>query len=237
MSDNYFKFKQFTVHQEHAPFKITTDSVMLGAWADFEGAKNSLDIGAGTGILSLMAAQRIDAQIVALEPEPGSFIQAGLNIANSQWHDRITLVNNTVQEYNPDGNLLFDVIITNPPFFNDSLPNPDAGKARARHSLTLSHHELLEAALRLMTPSGTMQLVLPVNEASLLIDKAISFGFHCQRRLNVKPTPTLPPARVLMALGYENMTLAESTIVIEKGGRHNYSEEYVSLTKDFYLKF
>jgi tRNA1Val (adenine37-N6)-methyltransferase len=237
MSNNYFKFKQFIVHQEHAPFKITTDGVLLGAWANLEEAKNILDIGAGTGILTLMAAQRTDAQIVALEPEPGSYMQAGLNIANSQWYDRITLVNSTVQEYNPDSNLLFDVIITNPPFFIDSLPNPDAGKARARHSLTLSHKELLEAALRLMTLSGTLQLVLPVNEAGLFIEKAISLGFHCQRRLNIKPTPTLPPARVLMALGFETITMEESTMVIERGGRHNYSEEYISLTKDFYLKF
>ncbi len=85
MSGNYFKFKKFTVHQEHAPFKVTTDSVLLGAWADFRGAKNILDIGAGTGILSLMAAQRSGAQIVALEPDAGSFMQAGLNICASPW--------------------------------------------------------------------------------------------------------------------------------------------------------
>ena len=98
MSNNYFKFKQFTVHQEHAPFKVTTDSVLLGAWAQLEGAKNILDIGTGTGILALMAAQRTGAQIVAIEPDPGSFMQAGLNISDSPWHDRITLINTRVQE-------------------------------------------------------------------------------------------------------------------------------------------
>jgi len=237
MANNYFKFKQFTVHQEHAPFKITTDSVLLGAWAKIEGSKKILDIGTGTGILALMAAQRTDAQIVAIEPDPGSYMQAGLNITGSPWYDRITLFNSTVQEYKPDTGLLFDAIITNPPYFIDSLPNTDAGKARARHSLILSYQELLEAVLRLLTPSGTLHLVLPVNEARRFTDMASSSGLYCCRRLYVRPTMTLPPARVMMTLAHENKTAEESTIVVEKGGRHKYSAEYVSLTKDFYLKF
>jgi tRNA1Val (adenine37-N6)-methyltransferase len=237
MANNYFKFKQFTVYQEHAPFKITTDSVLLGAWAKLEGARKILDIGTGTGILALMAAQRTDAQIVAIEPDPGSYMQAGLNITGSPWYDRITLFNSTVQEYKPDTGLLFDAVITNPPYFIDSLPNPDAGKARARHSITLSYHELLDAALRLLTPTGALHLVLPVNEAGRFTDMASSSGLHCCRRLYIRPTPSLPPGRILMTLAHENKTAEESTIVIEKGGRHKYSDEYVSLTKDFYLKF
>ncbi len=237
MSRNYFKFKQFTIQQEHAPFKITTDSVMLGAWADFHGARNILDIGTGTGVLALMAAQRTDANIVAIEPDPGAFMQAGLNISDSPWHERITLINTGVQDYFPKAGLLFDAVITNPPFFVDSLPNPDPGKAMARHSLTLSFRELLEAAIRLMVPSGTLHLVLPVNEAGQVIEIAGSLGLYCQRKLNVRPAPETPPSRVLMTLGYSQGNVEESTIVIEKGGRHNYSDEYVSLTKDFYLKF
>ena len=237
MSSNYFKFKQFTVHQEHAPFKVTTDSVLLGAWADFSGAKNILDIGAGTGILSLMAAQRSEAHVVALEPDPGSFMQAGLNISASPWHGRITLLNNSIQDYFPGNGQLFDTIITNPPFFVDSLPNPEAAKARARHSLTLGHGELVTTALRLMADDGTLQLVLPVNEAKIFTVKAAAAGLYCRRRLTVRPTPSLPPARILMTLGRVRGSIEESILVIEKGGRHHYSDEYVSLTKDFYLKF
>ena len=237
MSSNYFKFKKFTVHQEHAPFKVTTDSVVLGAWADFRGAKNILDIGAGTGILSLMAAQRSGAQIIALEPDPGSFMQAGLNICASPWHKRITLTNSMVQDYSPGNNRLFDTIITNPPFFVDSLPNPEAAKARARHSLTLSHRELVTAALRLLAGEGTLQLVLPVNEAEIFTVMAAEAGLYCRRRLTVRPTPSLPAARLLMTLGRVRGSIEESALVIEKGGRHHYSDEYVSLTKEFYLKF
>lgn len=237
MANNYFEFKEFTVHQEHAPFKVTTDSVLLGAWARIEGAKRILDIGTGTGILALMVAQRTDADIVAIEPEPSSFMQAGLNIADSKWHDRITLINIDLQSYFPGGDLLFDAIITNPPFFINSLLNPDAGKARARHSHTLGHHELLEAVLRLLEPSGSLHLVLPVNEAGRVIEMAAPIGLYCQRRLYIKPTPLTPSSRVLMTLGHSKSEIDESTIVIEIEGRHHYSDEYVSLIKDFYLKF
>jgi tRNA1Val (adenine37-N6)-methyltransferase len=210
---------------------------MLGAWAQLKDAKNVLDIGTGTGILALMAAQRSVAQIVAVEPDPGSYMQAGLNISDSPWHNRITLINTRVQDYFPAAGLLFDAVITNPPYFVDSLPNPDPGKAMTRHSFNLSHLELLEAALRLMTSSGILQLVLPVNEAGQFIEMAASLGLYCQRKLIVKPIPAIPPSRVLMTLGRSQGSVEESTIIIEQEGRHNYSDEYVSLTKDFYLKF
>jgi len=237
MANNYFKFKQFTIHQEHAVFKITTDSVLLGAWAGLDGARHILDIGTGTGILALMAAQRCDADIVAIEPDRTSCMQAGLNITTSPWYNRIKLINSTLQDYIPENNMLFDAIITNPPFFVNSLPNPDLQKATARHSLTLSHDELITHAIRLLTSGGALHLVLPVSEAEKLISLAARNGLICQKRLNVKPAPSQPPVRVLMTLGRQKNEPEESTIIIEKGGRHHYSDDYVSLTKDFYLKF
>ena len=102
MANDFFKFKQFTIHQEHAAFRITTDSVLLGAWADLDGVQHILDVGTGTGILALMAAQRCDASVVALEPDRNSFMQAGLNITVSPWSDRITLFNRTLQEFSGD---------------------------------------------------------------------------------------------------------------------------------------
>lgn len=237
MANNYFKFKQFTIYQEHAAFKITTDSVMLGAWARLESAQHILDVGTGTGVLALMAAQRSNADIVALEPDCNSYMQAGINIANSPWHHRITLINSSIQDYEPDKKLLFDAIITNPPFFVNSLPSIDPRKAITRHSLSLSHGELIDHVLRLLTPDGTFHLILPVSEEERFINMAEKHGLLCQRRLNIKPTPTQPPVRVLMTLGKNKNELEEGTMVIEQGGRHHYSAEYVSLTKNFYLKF
>jgi len=237
MANDYFEFKQFTIHQEHAAFRITTDSVLLGAWADLDGVRHILDVGTGTGILALMAAQRCDASIVALEPDRNSFMQAGVNITASPWPGRTTLLNRTLQDYCGESTHLFDTIITNPPFFSASLPNPDARKAAARHSLTLTHDGLLEASLQLLAADGTLQLVLPVNEAVKFAALARASGLHCWRRLSVRPTPDLLPARMLMTLGRMERPCEECVIVIEKGGRHVYSDEYVSLTKDFYLKF
>ena len=238
MAGNYFKFKQFVINQGLASFKVTTDSVLLGAWAGIADAGRILDIGTGTGLLALMAAQRSEAQIVTIEPDRNSFMQAGINFAASPWYERLTILHTTLQDFRPDADMLFDAIITNPPYFIDSLLNPDRGKARARHTVSLSHTELAGAADRLLASSGSLHLVLPVNEARKFEEEAAIHGFHCDRRLLVRPTPSTPPARVLMSLRRNRATVCEeSELVIEKGGRHIYSDEYVSLTKDFYLKF
>lgn len=238
MSNNYFTFKLFTVNQQYAAFKVTTDSVLLGAWAELGICGTVLDIGTGTGILALMAAQRSAAKIVAIEPDDSSFMQAGLNFAASPWHERLTLYHTTLQDYRPDAGLLFDAIIINPPYFVDSLLNPDEGKARARHNVSMSYDDIAKAAPRLLATAGTLHLVLPGNEAERFAVAAAAHDLHCIRRMLVRPTPELPPERVLMSLK-RGATAAceESSMVIEEGGRHQYSDEYVSLTKDFYLKF
>ncbi len=238
MAGSYFRFKQFVIHQEHSSFKVTTDSVLLGAWAAVERAENILDIGTGTGLLALMTAQRSDARIVAIEPDRNSFMQAGVNITASPWYKRITLLNTSVQDYRPADNLLFDAIITNPPYFVDSLLNPSESKARARHTISMSHADLAGAAARLLAPAGILHLVLPQVEAGNFVELARDYNLHCKKWMLVRPSPDLPPARVLMSLQRGNpRSCEESELVIEKGRRHLFSDEYVSLTKDFYLKF
>ncbi|MFZ2339937.1 MAG: methyltransferase [Bacteroidales bacterium] len=238
MTDSYFRFKQFTVHQEHAAFRVTTDSVLLGAWAAVEAAGLILDIGTGSGLLALMAAQRSGARIVAIEPDRNSFMQAGVNFSASPWHERITLLNTSIQDYRPAGTMLFDAIITNPPYFVGSLLNPSERKARARHNISMTSTDILEAAARLLSPAGILHLVLPVKEAERFVEIAGDYNLHCRKKMFVRSTPELPPARVLMSLERGNLqSCIESGMVIEKEGRHLYSDEYVSLTKDFYLKF
>ena len=238
MANNYFAFKQFTLHQEHSAFRVTTDSVLLGAWADVKNAGNILDIGTGTGLLALMAAQRSGARIVAIEPDRNSFMQAGLNITASPWYDRITVLNTSIQEYHTTGSLFFDAIITNPPYFVDSLLNPSGVRARTRHTVSMGYADLIDAAARLLAPVGKLHLVLPVNEAARFIELATEYDLHCSKRMIVRPTPEKPPARMLMSLQHgKPLNCEETEMVIEKGGRHLYSDEYVSLTKDFYLKF
>lgn len=237
MSNDFFRFKQFTVLQGRASFRVTTDSVLLGAWAQIEDAGTILDIGTGTGLLALMAAQRSSARIVAIEPDYGSFVQARSNFAASPWRGRMTLLNVAVQDFNTEAGTGFDAIIVNPPYFVDSLLNPDEAKARTRHSVTLSQNDLIESAARLLNQGGSLHMVLPVVESERFLTLAGASAFFCSRRMLVRPTPAQPPSRVLMTLSREDIPCTDEELTIEKGGRHIYSDEYVSLTKDFYLKF
>jgi len=160
MANNYFTFKQFTIYQDKCSFKVGTDGVLLGACADVSGAKNILDIGTGTGLLALMLAQRCYAEIVAIEPDRDSFEQASGNVRSGKWNDRIKVVNTDLQNYDP-GTVKFDLIVSNPPYFTDSLKNPDPRKAASRHNDTLSSGEILRSVSRLLSDKGKLQIILP----------------------------------------------------------------------------
>jgi len=235
MANDYFQFKQFTIQQSSAAFKVTTDSVLLGSWADFTNAKTILDIGTGTGLLALMAAQRSNAQITAIEPDEMSFCQAKFNISASPWLGRVFLFNYSLQEFVISANTHFDAIITNPPFFTRSLINPDPRKAMTRHTGTLSSEFLLSASAKLLEKSGNLHIVLPVTEGNTFIEIAQSFGLFCHRSLRIKTTPSQSPKRLLMSFGHTEVFPEELSLVVEKGQRHYYSDEYKVLTHDFYL--
>lgn len=235
MANDYFRFKQFTINQGSAAFKVTTDSVLLGAWADLASSKTILDIGTGTGILALMAAQRTNAMITAIEPDKQSFNQALLNIMSSPWAERVQVVNCTLQDFSGDSGLKFDSIITNPPYFTSSLLNPDRRKAMARHTKTLSLTELSGYSEQLLTENGQLHLVLPAADFAFFNESAQTNGLWCQRMLKVSPVISRQPKRLLMSFGRKKITTEEKSLVIETGVRHHYSDEYISLTRDFYL--
>lgn len=235
MSNDYFRFKQFTIKQGEAGFKVTTDSVLLGAWADLADAETILDIGTGTGILALMAAQRSNAMITAIEPDNRSFIQALSNFASSKWSDRIRPVNMTLQQFASDSEMRFDAIITNPPYFTASLLNPDPRKAMARHNASLLPEELLVSAEQLLSDPGQMYLVLPADACDYFIAKAENNRLYCQRILKILPKPAEQPKRLLLTFGRKKITIEEDSLVIETGVRHHYSDEYKRLTSGFYL--
>ena len=134
MANSWFQFKQFTIKQDRSGFKVGTDGVLLGAWADISGSDTVLDIGTGTGLLALMLAQRSDAKITAIEIDLASFEQAGENILDSPWSKRITLIHSPLQKFTTEDK--FDLIVSNPPFFQDSL-RPTSG------SLGISKHDIL----------------------------------------------------------------------------------------------
>jgi tRNA1Val (adenine37-N6)-methyltransferase len=236
MANNYFSFKQFTIYQDQCAFKVGTDGVLLGAAADISEANHILDIGTGTGLIALMLAQRCEAEIVAIEPDHDSFVQACSNISQSKWKDRIKVVNSSLQDFDP-GSLGFDLIVTNPPFFSDSLKNPDKGKAAGRHNDSLKNEDLLKGANRLLATVGRLQVIMPYVEGLVFIAEAQEHGLYCNNILKIKPLPTSEIRRLILTFSKKKQKVSEKFLTIEHGQRHDFTEEYKNLTKDFYLKF
>jgi tRNA1Val (adenine37-N6)-methyltransferase len=237
MSNNYFRFKQFTIRQEKSVFKVGTDGVLLGACADLTGSGTILDIGTGTGLIAIMAAQRSDAAITAIEPEIQSYKQACENVKDCIWGDRIEVINTGFCEYSALNKKKFDIIISNPPYFRNSLKSPDKNKSAARHSDSLTSSGLLEGAFDLLNDDGSLQIILPYPEGTLLIVEANKYGFFCNRIIKIKPVPTGEIKRLILKFERIKKPVTESFITIETGSRHSYTREYKEVTKDFYLKF
>lgn len=231
---DYFDFKQFRVKQDKAAFKTGTDGVMLGAWADASSATRVLDIGTGSGLISLMIAQRTDASIVGIEPDMSSYEQARENMENSPWQERIEIVNTRLQDYSPG--YRFDLLVSNPPFFRQSLTGNDHRRARARHDYDLSGAELVKGVSRLLAPGGKFCLILPYVEAAIFIAEAAESGLFCNKILRVKPLPSSPVRRMLMEFAAGKGELQQSFLTIERK-RHKYTDEYKNLTADYYLYF
>lgn len=236
MSNNYFSFKQFTIFQDKCAFKVGTDGVLLGACAEASGKKRILDIGTGTGLISLMIAQRCEAEIVAIEPDWNSFSQASDNIRQSKWAEKIRVENTSFQEFSNEGDK-FDLIVANPPYFIGSLKNPDKDKSSARHNESLSHTDILKGAERLLAEDGTLQLILPNTEGNLFIAEAIELRFYCKRIIRIKPHPDAHVRRLIISLSRKKTIISEKFLTIETGKRHEYTEGFIALVNDYYLKY
>jgi len=236
MSNNYFNFKEFRINQDKSAFKVGTDGVLLGACADITGVKRILDIGSGTGLIAIMLAQRCEADITAIEPDRDSYVQTCENVKQSRWSNRIEVFEKDLQTFIP-ANGKFDLIVTNPPYFSDSLKNPDTRKSSARHNDSLTFAEVLEGVSRLLSADGKLQIILPYVEGNVFIAEAQLSGFYCNNILKVKPLPTSEIRRLILTFSRQQLKVTEKFLTIEHGKRHDFTEEYINLTRDFYLKF
>ncbi len=235
MANSYFQFKQFIIRQDRCAFKVGTDGVILGAAADVSGATRILDIGSGTGLIAIMLAQRCNAMITALEPDCESFLQLSENVRACKWRDRIFTVNSRIQDF--DAELSFDLIVSNSPYFIDSLRNPDSRKSEARHNDTLSNDDLLSGAARLLPQDGKLQVIMPFAEGNVLAVIAAGYGLFLNSVLKIKPLPTSDIRRLVLTFTRKKVNPSEKFLTIEHGKRHEFTDEYRALTKDFYLKF
>ncbi|MFP4605449.1 MAG: tRNA1(Val) (adenine(37)-N6)-methyltransferase [Bacteroidales bacterium] len=235
MANNYFKFKQFTVYQDNCAMKVGTDGVLLGAWVKLSGEKSILDAGTGTGVIALMMAQRCKAHVDAVEIDEMAAKQAQENIKQSPWSSRIKVFHTALQDFAPGKE--YDLIISNPPYFSNNLRNPNEKKSKARHDVSLNMDEFLIASEKLLSRDGKLALIMPFEEGKSFIQKAPEKGIHCIRKTNVKPTPNKQTKRILMEFSRKKIPFTENSITIENNKRHDYTNDYISLTKDFYLHF
>lgn len=229
-----FRFKQFAVEQDSVAMKVGTDGVLLGAWAECGEARRVLDIGTGTGLIALMIAQRSDAQsIVGIDIDAAAVECAASNFENSPWSERLTAIKSSAQEY---GDGTFDLIVSNPPYFVDSLLCPDSRRTVARHTTELTFEQLDSSVCRLLDRErGRFALILPTEQMESYLAKT---KLKVVRRCDVYPLPERAVKRVMVELSFDGVQSATTeSLVIENGARGDFSDQYRALTADFYLKF
>ena len=216
--------------------KVGTDAILLGAWAgnDLANVKSILDVGTGTGIIALMMAQRFpDASVTAIDIAPDAVEEASENFRLSPCHDRCNATASAAQDFTGGP---YDLIVSNPPWFRDSLKSDDQTRSAARHEDSLPSAELLESAARLLTAEGRFCVVIPFDDEGRFRNTAVNFGFHLRRCTTVRPMPEKPPKRSLLEFGFGLPDFVETTDISVERQRHEYTKEYATLTRDFLLR-
>ena len=194
MGNPYFRFRQFTVWHDRCAMKVGTDGVLLGAWAGQGRPGKILDIGTGSGLIALMLAQRFpEARITGIEPDAEAAAQAGENFLCSPWHDRLAVSTATLQDFTSGaaGKETFDLIVSNPPFYDSTLLNPDARRSAARHTATLPYSELMRCASALMTGTSELDIIIPSEYWRQILQAAGDNGLAPQRLVRISSTPPL----------------------------------------------
>lgn len=233
MSSDCFRFKQFEVCHAGCAMKVGTDGVLLGAWASCQ--QRILDVGTGSGLIALMLAQRFEAaQIDAIDIDGDAVRQATDNFAHSKWSNRLHCRQIAVQDLAKE-DVRYDAIVSNPPYFVDSLKNPNLHRQTARHTDTLSYEELLASCEHLLTADGVLSLILPAESEQVVLDTAKSVGLYPTRLVHVYSKPGKPVKRILLELQKRNDQPCEESHFYIESATSPRSDEYTALTKDFYL--
>lgn len=245
-----FTFKQFEIQQDRCAMKVGTDGVLLGAWA--EGGQRILDIGSGTGLISLMMAQRFpEAQVWGIDIDPDACMQARENVAASPFADRVGIaccaLQNLSEEHlvrgseelmemkEGEGNL-FDAIVSNPPFFVNGLKNPDSKRAMARHSDSLPFSVLMRGVKRWLSDEGVFSAIVPADVLESFASEAYCSGLSLVRQCGVKTVERKQPKRYLVAFSKRRTGMMDKCTEIMTDSEGNRSEWYAKITEEFYLE-
>ena len=245
-----FTFKQFEIQQDRCAMKVGTDGVLLGAWA--EGGQRILDIGSGTGLVSLMMAQRFpEAQVWGIDIDPDACMQARENVTASPFADRVGIaccaLQNLSEEHlmrgseelmemkEGEGNL-FDAIVSNPPFFVNGLKNPDSKRAMARHSDSLPFSVLMKGVRRWLSDEGVFSAIVPADVLESFVSEAYCSGLSLVRQCGVKTVERKQPKRYLVAFSKRRTGMMDKCTEIMTDSEGNRSEWYAKITEEFYLE-
>ena len=226
-----FKFKKFSIIQTKSAMKVGTDGVLLGSWVNCLNAKKILDIGAGTGLISLMLAQRNnECNITAVEIDKETSEEANININNSKWRDRISIINISINNFATSKK--FDFIVSNPPYFPANCSKNK--RAIARHTNLLSFQDLIRTTVKLLSSKGMFSVILPKIAEATFCKIANANKLFLIRICQVKGQKNSDVKRVLLEFSFEKSSLYSESLVIEES-RHIYTNKYIDLCQDFYL--
>ena len=234
--DKPFQFKQFSVAQDRTAMKIGSDGVLLGAWTPLETDPESiLDIGAGTGVIALMLAQRSEAEIIdAVEIEEQAFEQCVENFEASPWSDRLFCFHASLDELVSEPDQKYDLIVSNPPFFSENTTTGNPSRDLARRNSSLPFESLLEGIKVLLAPAGLFSVIIPFREEEKFLELGKQAGLYANRITRVRGHAAAPLKRSLICLSFRHQPVMETELTIEIS-RHQYSAEYIRLTSEFYL--
>jgi tRNA1Val (adenine37-N6)-methyltransferase len=238
MSNSTFSFKQFTIRQDRCAMKVGTDGVLLGAWVNLNNALKILDVGTGTGLIAIMMAQRSDARIDAVEIDENAFAQATENVNYSPWRDRIQIFHDAFQHFADIATSHYDVVVSNPPYFRNSLKPSMKQRSYARHDEQLNYESLLFHAARILTPYGRLSVIVPAFETEYLITAAYFKGLFPSKLTMVSSVAGKDYSRCLAEFTFKKSGVpVHDTIVIREKGLKEYTVEYKALAGDYYLNF
>lgn len=237
MSSKPFVFKQFSVNQDRCAMKIGTDGVLLGAWVSVENNPFAiLDIGAGTGIIGLMLAQRSNAEVIdAIEIDDDAYEQCVDNFETSPWGDRLFCYHAGLDEFVDEIDDKYELIISNPPFYSEDYKTDNQKRDKARFQDALPFNHLIESASRLLTEQGKFAVIIPFKEEAKFIELGSKSKLYPNKILRVKGNPNSEIKRSLLECSFRESEIKIENLIIETD-RHQYTEDYINLTKDFYLK-
>ncbi len=215
--------------------KVGTDAVLLGAWVNAGTSRRVLDVGTGSGVIALMLAQRFpELSVTGIDIHRLSVKQAKNNFERSLWHNRLEAIAAPIQKFKPK--VKFDLIVSNPPYFNAGNHSPIRYRAEARHTPTLTHDALLQHSSELLTSSGSLAVILPAQDELMFIHSAKEYGFHPWRKMSFKPKRAMKPERVLFQFHKNHQAECDETEMIHYESDGTWSEQYKALTREFYLK-